>query len=82
MFRIGFALEPYQNEDHRITASIQLNHPNDNSENVSIGSEYSWHEMFFVRGGYKINSDEQDLSFGVGVKMDLDFSEFTLDYSL
>ncbi|MBK7979918.1 MAG: PorV/PorQ family protein [Ignavibacteriae bacterium] len=81
MFRIGFALEPYQNEDHRITASIQLNHPNDNSENVSIGSEYSWHEMFFVRGGYKINSDEQDLSFGVGVKMDLDFSEFTLDYS-
>ncbi|MBK8947099.1 MAG: PorV/PorQ family protein [Ignavibacteriae bacterium] len=81
MFRIGFALEPYQNENHRITTSIQLNHPNDNSENVSTGIEYSWHEMFFIRGGYKINVDEQDISFGAGVNMNTEFADFTLDYS-
>jgi hypothetical protein len=81
MFRIGFALEPYQNLEHRITTSIQLNHPNDNSENVSTGLEYAWHEMFFIRGGYKINVDEQDLSFGVGFNIDLDIAEFTMDYS-
>ena len=78
MFRIGFAFEPYQTEDHRVTASV---HPNDNSENVSTGFEYSWHEMFYLRGGYKINIDEQDLSFGAGLNLDLDIAEFTLDYS-
>jgi hypothetical protein len=81
MFRIGFAFEPYQTEIHRITASIQLNHPNDNSENVSTGVEYSWHENFFLRGGYKINVEEQDFSVGAGFKVDLDIASFELDYS-
>jgi len=81
MFRIGFAFEPYQTDDHRVTASVQLNHPNDNSENVSTGFEYSWNEMFFIRGGYKFNVEEQDISFGAGVNMDLDIASFTLDYS-
>ena len=47
MFRIGFAFEPYQTQNHRITASIQLNHPNDNSENVSTGFEYAWNGFLF-----------------------------------
>lgn len=81
MFRIGFAFEPYETIEHRVTTSIQLNHPNDNSENVSTGFEYAWNSMFFVRGGYKFNVEEQDLTFGAGVNMDLDFAEFTLDYS-
>jgi hypothetical protein len=54
VFRIGFAFEPYENEFNKITASIQLNHPNDNSENVSTGVEYSWKNTFYLRGG--INS--------------------------
>jgi hypothetical protein len=81
MFRIGFAFEPYQTEIHRVTASIQLNHPNDNSENVSTGVEYSWNENFFLRGGYKINVAEQDFSVGAGFNIDLDIAEFELDYS-
>jgi hypothetical protein len=81
MFRIGFAFEPYQTNDHRVTASVQLNHPNDNSENVSTGFEYAWNEMFFLRGGYKINVDEQDLTFGAGVNMDIDIAAITVDYS-
>jgi len=27
---------------------------NDNSENVSLGVEYSWSRMLFIRGGYKL----------------------------
>jgi len=81
MFRIGFAFEPYQTETNRITASIQLNHPNDNSENVSAGAEYSWKEIFYLRGGYKFNVDEQNYTFGAGVNVDLDIADFKLDYS-
>jgi len=81
IFRIGFAFEPFENEEHRLTTSIQLNHPNDNSENVSLGAEYAWNKMFFARGGYKINLDEQNYSFGVGLNVPISIAEFTLDYA-
>ncbi|MFH0735014.1 MAG: PorV/PorQ family protein [bacterium] len=81
MFRIGFAFEPYQTEDHRITTSIQLNHPNDNSENVSTGVEYSWKNIFNLRGGYKINVDEQDFTFGAGVTLPVSIADVTVDYA-
>jgi len=81
IFRVGFAFEPYETEEHRITTSIQLNHPNDNSENVVLGAEYAWQKMFFLRGGYKFNVDEQNYSFGLGLNVPLSIAEFTLDYA-
>ena len=81
MFRIGFAFEPYENEEHRLTTSIQLNHPNDNSENLSIGAEYVWNKMFFARGGYKINVDEQNYSFGAGVNVPISIANVSVDYA-
>ena len=81
MFRIGFALEPYENDEHRITTSIQLNHPNDNSENVSLGAEYVWNNMFFARAGYKINVDEQDFTFGAGVNVPVSIANISVDYA-
>jgi len=81
IFRIGFAFEPYQNEEHKVTTSIQLNHPNDNSENVSLGAEYTWKTTLFLRGGYKFNVDEQNYTFGAGVFVPLSIANFTLDYA-
>lgn len=81
MFRIGFAFEPYENEEHKITTSIQLNHPNDNSENLSLGIEYVWNKMFFVRGGYKINVDEQNYTFGAGVNVPISIANISVDYA-
>ena len=81
VFRIGFAFEPYETEEHRITTSIQLNHPNDNSENVVLGAEYAWQKMFFLRGGYKFNVDEQNFSFGLGVHVPISIAEFSFDYA-
>ena len=81
IFRIGFALEPYEDKQHRFTTSIQLNHPNDNSENVVLGLEYVWNKMLFLRGGYKFNIDEQDFTFGAGFTAPIKIAQFTLDYS-
>jgi len=81
VFRIGFAFEPYESEEHRITTSIQLNHPNDNSENVALGAEYAWQKMFFLRGGYKFNVDEQNFSFGLGIQVPISIAEFSFDYA-
>jgi hypothetical protein len=81
IFRIGFAFEPYQTEDHMITTSVQLNHPNDNSENVSTGLEYKWKNIFSLRGGYKFNAEGQNYSFGTGIRMPLRVADVTFDYA-
>jgi hypothetical protein len=81
VFRIGFAFEPYQDEINKVTASIQLNHPNDNSENVGTGLEYNWKNMFYLRGGYKFNVAEQNYSFGAGVNLPVSIANVTVDYA-
>jgi len=85
MFRFGFAFEPVYTDKHKLTTSIQLNHPNDNSENVSFGAEYKYDEplmysQLFLRGGYKYNADEQDFSLGAGLALSLPFGNIKIDY--
>lgn len=81
MFRIGFAVEPLYNEMHKLTTSIQINHPNDNSENLTFGLEYNWQNIFSLRGGYKLNVDEQNFSFGAGLRAPLSFALLSFDYA-
>ncbi len=81
IFRIGFAFEPYESGDNKITSSIQLNHPNDNKENVTTGLEYSWKNIVFFRGGYKFNVDEQNYSFGFGINLPIRIAYCNIDYS-
>jgi long-subunit fatty acid transport protein len=80
VFRFGFAFEPFQNETNALTTSLQLNHPNDNSENVSLGAEYQYMKTLFVRGGYKLNVDEEGFSFGVGFATSLNLLSLSIDY--
>ncbi|MFZ1731883.1 MAG: PorV/PorQ family protein [Bacteroidota bacterium] len=80
-FRIGFAFEPFEDDYNRLTTSIQLNHPNDNSENLAVGAEYAWNRIFFVRAGYKMNVDEEGLTAGVGLQAPLGFARVGVDYS-
>ena len=80
-FRLGFAFEPIEDEMHRLTTSIQLNHPNDNSENLSLGAEYAWNRIFHARAGYKINVDEESFSAGAGIKAPLGFGHAVVDYA-
>lgn len=81
VFRIGFAMDPIQEGDHRLTTAIQLNHPNDNSENLALGAEYGWNELLFARAGYKLNVDEESLSAGAGVRAPLSFFRIAADYA-
>lgn len=82
LFRIGFAIEPILTGTNRLTTSIQLNSPNDNSENVSLGAEYAYKEMLFLRGGYKFNVDAENFSVGAGFRVPISFAKTELDYSI
>lgn len=80
-FRIGFAFEPIEDDVNRLTTSIQLNHPNDNSENLALGVEYAWNRTFFVRAGYKLNVDEEGLTAGAGINAPLSVARLGVDYA-
>jgi hypothetical protein len=81
LFKIGFAFEPIDLDVHRLTASIQLNHPNDNAENVSLGAEYAWNKIVMFRAGYKFNVDEENFSLGAGARVPLGFTDLNFDYA-
>lgn len=82
LFRIGFAFEPWMNTNNRLTTSIQLNSPNDNAENFSLGAEYAYKDFLYLRAGYKFNVDAESYAAGAGVKFPISFAKTNLDYSI
>lgn len=70
IFRFGAAVDAIKSDENRLTVAVDAVHPNDNSEHVNTGLEYTWNETFFIRGGYKSlfeNEGEQGLTLGVGI---------------
>jgi hypothetical protein len=85
IFRFGLATEVINNEQNKLTLAAQLNHPNDNSENLNFGGEMWWRQMVALRAGYKLNIDEQSYTLGgglnlryrpFGLRLDYAFSDF------
>lgn len=82
LFQFGFAIEPYMDKVNRVTTSIQLNSPNDNAENLSLGVEYAYKEFLLLRSGIRFNADAENFSAGLGLKVPISFAYANFDYSL
>jgi hypothetical protein len=85
-FKFGLAMDVtdlWMAEDspHRLLLAVDAIHPRDYSERLHFGLEYGYRDLFFLRGGYKSNYDEEDLSFGAGLKYEISGLEVALDYS-
>ncbi|NQS97040.1 MAG: PorV/PorQ family protein [candidate division Zixibacteria bacterium] len=81
VFRLGSAISVYRNLTTRWLVSIQLNHPVDNAENIALGSELQTLKFLFIRGGYKVNYDEEVYSFGAGLEIPFKTYTLTVDYA-
>jgi hypothetical protein len=87
-FRLGTAFNVigteavfFQNESNRLTLGYDIFQPNDYAQQMHFGAEYSFMEMFSIRGGYKMNYDNEKFSFGCGVQKDFAGVMFAFDYS-
>lgn len=74
IFRLGIALKPVRTETHQVTIAVDALHPNNNSESVNAGAQYSFFSpsfgQLFLRGGYKaffMEQSEFGPAFGFGV---------------
>jgi hypothetical protein len=81
IFRIGTSVTPVKNEMHEFVIAADALHPNNNSESVNVGAQYTLSFItlgkVFLRGGYKALFMEQSqygASFGIGVQTDMLFN--------
>jgi hypothetical protein len=81
IFRIGTSITTFKTEQHELIISADALHPNNNSESVNVGGQYSLTiptlGKLNLRGGYKalfMEDSQYGLSLGVGVQTDLLFN--------
>ena len=79
-FRVGLALDPVDYDNQLLTFALQLNHPVDNAEYIVTGLEYSFMKLFFIRGGYKFNKNEENFTTGAGLFIPLGKFKLRVDY--
>lgn len=65
-FRFGVAYDVELGRKSVVTVAGDVMHPNDNTQQGALGAEFAYDEKYFLRGGYKVNYEEQGLSFGGG----------------
>jgi hypothetical protein len=85
LFRVGVAIDAFQDDQYKVTLAADALRPNDNEESVNAGGEVSWNNMVFVRGGYKslFGTDaEEGISLGAGLKYTAEsFGAIEVNYS-
>jgi hypothetical protein len=87
-FRIGTAADILgvnallgESGESRLTAAYDLFQPNDYAQQMNVGLEFAFTDVFFLRAGYKINYDNDNLTFGGGVRYPIAEVPLTIDYS-
>jgi len=84
-FKFGIAMDVTRfwisESPHSIMLSVDAIHPRDYTERLNFGLEYGFKDMFFLRGGYKTNYDEEDFTVGGGLNYEIGGLALGLDYS-
>lgn len=85
LFRVGIAIDILKTEFSKLTLETDAVHPNDNTEYLNSGMEYSWNDKIFIRVGYKSlfeRDTEQGLTLGFGLNYRLvDLVTLKFDYA-
>jgi long-subunit fatty acid transport protein len=81
-FRVGMAYDFETGHNSILTLSGEIKHPNDMQQQGALGAEYNFDDRFFLRGGYKLNYDEEGLTLGGGLKTGLGGkTDLLIDYA-
>jgi len=90
LFRIGWSIDllggsnlflggdPMQ---HRFSINLDAIHSNDYAERLHLGGEYVLRNLIALRGGYRFNYDEGNLSLGAGFQYTTGNLGVKLDYA-
>ena len=68
-------------KDNALVLSSEFVHPNDYTERVNTGLEYTFMNMVSIRGGYETNHDILSWSGGIGLGTSFGDTRIDVDYS-
>jgi hypothetical protein len=80
-FKFGMSMNLFEAADYVITGAVDGVHPNDNKTRVNAGLEASFKGLIAIRGGYKLNYDEDTFCAGVGINVPFGGNKIRLDYT-
>lgn len=80
-FQVGISMSPYTSESFSVLCAVDVAHPNDNREEVNVGTEMTVLGHLFLRGGYRFGYDIEKATFGAGVALPLGGLNLTVDYA-
>lgn len=80
-FQVGIGMDLFNTEFMKSRITIDASHPNDNQERLHFGTEIYFFDMLAIRGGYKHNYDDENFTFGGGIKTVFADYKFSFDYS-
>ena len=73
--RIGLAYQPLNTDDQELTVAVDALHPNDNSESLNVGAEYTTlGRILSIRGGYNglgMKDGEEQFTVGGGLSYEV-----------
>jgi hypothetical protein len=75
LFRLGVSVTPLSLEHHRVVLAVDALHPNNNSESMNVGGEYTFSipdvADVNLRGGYKgifMENSQYGMTMGIGLQ--------------
>ncbi len=85
LFRFGLSTDVIRDGTSKLVVSVDAIHPNDHTEYINTGAEYSWNEVLYLRAGYNSlfeQDTEKGLTLGFGVHYRIiDMVKVKLDYA-
>ncbi len=83
-FRVGVGYPIAIGRVSDLVVMVDAFHPNDNEESISVGAEWSFQDLLFLRGGYQnlfLDDTEAGLALGAGLLVNASGFRFRFDYA-
>jgi len=82
-FQLGAAFDILEGGDNPYlwTVAAEFIHPNDGPEKINVGTEYTLFNLLSLRGGYRFNYDEEDITLGAGINVKTSSVGFAVNYA-
>ena len=81
-FKFGASINMIDGDDHILTFAAEGSHPSDNLEKYNTGLEYTYKDLFVLRGGGRFNYNVDGFTAGGGIRVPFgEESEIRVDYA-
>ena len=84
LFRVGLSVPVRVGADQRLSVFTDAFQPSDNTSSMSVGAEYAFRDLLFLRGGYdRLFEKDSETAFtaGGGLRLPVRGSRLSADYA-